>query len=40
LRLSYPQAEEMFRRMVFNVIATNYDDHTKSFSFRLKQGEF
>jgi serine/threonine-protein kinase HipA len=39
LRLPYPEAEEMFRRMVFNVLATNYDDHTKNFSFRLKQGE-
>lgn len=38
LRLTYPEAEEMFRRMVFNVVATNYDDHTKNFSFRLKQG--
>ncbi len=37
LRLSYPEAEQMFRRMVFNVMATNYDDHTKNFSFRLKQ---
>ena len=39
LRLPYPDAEEMFRRMVFNVLATNYDDHTKNFSFRLKQGQ-
>ena len=39
LRLTYPEAEEMFRRMVFNVFATNYDDHTKNFSFRLKQGK-
>lgn len=39
LRLTYPEAEEMFRRMVFNVIATNYDDHTKNFSFLLKQNE-
>lgn len=39
LRLSYPEAEEMFRRMVFNVLATNYDDHTKNFSFLLKKGE-
>jgi len=39
LRLTYPEAEQMFRRMVFNVLATNYDDHTKNFSFRLKQGE-
>jgi len=38
LKLSYPDAEQMFRRMVFNVIARNCDDHTKNFSFRLKQG--
>ncbi len=37
LRLSYPEAEEMFRRMVFNVVAKNCDDHTKNFSFMLKQ---
>lgn len=37
LRLPYPQAEQMFRRMVFNVIARNCDDHTKNFSFRLKK---
>ncbi len=37
LRLKYPEAEQMFRRMVFNVLATNCDDHTKNFSFRLKQ---
>ena len=39
LRLSYPEAEQMFRRMVFNVIATNYDDHTKNFSFILRKDE-
>ena len=39
LRLTYPEAEQMFRRMVFNVLAKNCDDHTKNFSFRLKQGE-
>ncbi|MDP1623458.1 MAG: type II toxin-antitoxin system HipA family toxin [Bacteroidales bacterium] len=38
LRLTYPEAEQMFRRMVFNVLATNCDDHTKNLSFRLKQG--
>ncbi len=37
LKLKYPEAEQMFRRMVFNVLATNYDDHTKNFSFRLKK---
>jgi serine/threonine-protein kinase HipA len=39
LRLTYPEAEQMFRRMVFNVLATNCDDHTKNFSFRLKKDE-
>lgn len=38
LKMTYPEAEQMFRRMVFNVMATNYDDHTKNFSFLLKQG--
>jgi serine/threonine-protein kinase HipA len=39
LKLSYPEAEEMYRRMVFNVLARNCDDHTKNFSFLLKQGQ-
>lgn len=39
LHLTYPEAEEMFRRMVFNVLASNYDDHTKNFSFILKKDE-
>jgi serine/threonine-protein kinase HipA len=38
LKLPYPQANQMFRRMVFNVIARNCDDHTKNFAFRLKKG--
>ncbi|MBU2020557.1 MAG: type II toxin-antitoxin system HipA family toxin [Bacteroidetes bacterium] len=33
LRLSYPDAQEMFRRMVFNVLSKNCDDHTKNFGF-------
>ena len=37
LKLPYPAAEQMFRRMVFNVCARNCDDHTKNFSFRLKK---
>jgi serine/threonine-protein kinase HipA len=37
LKLPYPQANQLFRRMVFNVIARNCDDHTKNFAFRLKQ---
>ncbi len=39
LYLTYPEAEQMFRRMVFNVLATNYDDHTKNFSFLMKKDE-
>jgi serine/threonine-protein kinase HipA len=39
LGLPYPDAEQMFRRMVFNVLAKNCDDHTKNFSFRLKKDE-
>lgn len=35
LRLSYPEAEQMYRRMVFNVIARNCDDHTKNFAFLM-----
>jgi serine/threonine-protein kinase HipA len=38
LKLTYADAEQMFRRMVFNVIARNCDDHTKNFAFLLKQG--
>jgi serine/threonine-protein kinase HipA len=37
LKLPYPAAEQMFRRLVFNVLAQNCDDHTKNFSFRLKK---
>jgi serine/threonine-protein kinase HipA len=29
---------QAFRRMAFNVMAKNCDDHSKNFSFRLKQG--
>lgn len=35
LSLPYPQAEQLFRRMVFNVIARNCDDHTKNFAFMM-----
>jgi len=41
LRLPYSQAEEMYRRMVFNVVAMNQDDHTKNISFLMnKTGEW
>lgn len=38
LRLTYADAEQMYRRMVFNVAARNCDDHTKNFSFILRRG--
>jgi serine/threonine-protein kinase HipA len=41
LGLPYPQAEQLFRRMAFNVIARNCDDHTKNFAFTMdKTGEW
>ena len=39
LRLDYQEAEQMYRRMIFNVIARNCDDHTKNFSFRMIQDQ-
>lgn len=35
LKLPYSQAQEMFRRMVFNVVVRNQDDHTKNISFLM-----
>lgn len=41
LSLPYPQAEQLFRRMVFNVMSRNCDDHTKNFSFLMnEQGQW
>ncbi len=41
LVLPYPQAEQLYRRMIFNVIARNCDDHTKNFAFTMdKSGEW
>jgi serine/threonine-protein kinase HipA len=37
LRLPYSDAEQMFRRMVFNIVARNQDDHTKNFSFLMNK---
>ena len=38
LGLGYDGLEEMFRRMAFNVYSDETDDHSKNFSFRLKEG--
>jgi len=35
LGLPYPDAEQLYRRMVFNVLARNCDDHTKNFAFTM-----
>jgi serine/threonine-protein kinase HipA len=35
LRLPYTDAEQLYIRMVFNVVARNQDDHTKNISFLM-----
>lgn len=41
LGLHYKDFEQLYRRMVFNVIARNHDDHTKNFSFLMnKEGQW
>ena len=41
LGLHYKDFEQLYRRMVFNVIARNHDDHTKNFSFLMdKKGHW
>jgi serine/threonine-protein kinase HipA len=35
--LPYTDAEQLYRRMVFNVMARNCDDHTKNFSFSMNK---
>lgn len=35
LGLSRPELEELFRRMVFNVVARNQDDHVKNLAFLM-----
>ena len=37
LRLPASDLEQLYRRMVFNVIARNQDDHTKNISFAMNQ---
>lgn len=41
LRLDYEDKEQLFRRMVFNVIGGNIDDHDKNISFLMdKRGQW
>ena len=37
MRLSESAQEEVFRRMVFNILANNTDDHNKNFSFLMDE---
>ena len=37
MRLSELDSEEIFRRMVFNILANNTDDHNKNFSFLMDE---
>jgi len=37
MNLTHPEIEQMYRRMVFNVMARNHDDHTKNHSFIMNQ---
>ena len=41
LKLPYSDREQMFRRMAFNIVARNQDDHTKNISFLMnEQGQW
>ena len=37
MRLSELDSEEVFRRMIFNILANNTDDHNKNFSFLMDE---
>jgi serine/threonine-protein kinase HipA len=37
LNLGHPAIEELYRRMVFNVVARNQDDHTRNIAFLMDQ---
>ncbi len=37
LQLPYKQIEQQYRRMLFNVIARNHDDHVKNFTFLMNK---
>ena len=39
LHLPYEDREELFRRMAFNVLVGEFDDHPKNFSFMLREGD-
>ena len=40
LKLPATEAEQLLKRMVFNIVARNHDDHSKNFSFMLKNNRW
>tara|TARA_R110001592_G_scaffold116041_1_gene316801 strand:- start:9 stop:1325 length:1317 start_codon:yes stop_codon:yes gene_type:complete len=40
MKLSVSDAEQLLRRMIFNIVARNHDDHSKNFAFILKAGKW
>ncbi|MFM2485177.1 type II toxin-antitoxin system HipA family toxin [Celerinatantimonas yamalensis] len=40
LKLSALEAEQLLKRMTFNIIARNHDDHSKNFAFILKNDKW
>ena len=40
LRVSAKDAEDLLRRLVFNVVARNHDDHSKNFAFMLVDNQW
>ncbi len=41
LRLTHKETDQLYKRMIFNVIARNQDDHTKNISFLMnKEGKW
>jgi len=37
LQLSYKQYQQQYRRLLFNVLSRNHDDHVKNFSFQMNK---
>ena len=40
LKMDYSEKEQLFKRMVFNVLGLNHDDHTKNFSFMYENDKW
>ena len=40
LQLSAQDADQLLRRLIFNLVARNHDDHAKNFAFMLKDGRW